>query len=70
MGHDKSEIELLAQCEKSEWMVSKNTTVDFYNEHNEWAISRHENNMLRGDRSTIDGHKRSMQTVGLLLGRP
>ena len=65
-GHDKSEIELLQLIEKSQYLVYRSASIPFLTSQNKWSFKRHTNNRLRGDRSTIEGHKKVMQTVGLL----
>ena len=56
-GHDKNEIEVLQLIEKSPYLVSRSASVPFFTSKNARNFKRHKNNRLRGDRSTIEGHK-------------
>ena len=64
--HDKSDLELMTLVESSEWCINKNFVTSFLTPSGQWRFSRHKNNKLRGDRSSIDAHKKNMQTVGML----
>ena len=65
-GHDKSDIELLKIIEGTEFLISKGAHVKFVTKDGKYAITRHAHNQLRGDASSVQGHKLSMQTVGML----
>ena len=65
-GHDKSDIELIALVEATEFHISNNANVKFVTSKGQFAIKRHHHNALRGDASSVEAHKISMKTVGML----